>query len=135
MKTKQLLGLIGAIVLFIGVFAPIVDQPLMGSTDYFRNGRGGGALVLLFAIASFVLVLRKDYRWLWLTGGASLAVSLYTFVFMVRDISLLSDAYYTLRQFGRGRGQEPFHLQFGWGLLFVGAGLVIASAALKEEQK
>jgi hypothetical protein len=134
MKTKQLLGLIGAIVLFIGVFVPIVDQPIMGSTDYFRNGRGGGVLVLLFAVVSFVLVLRKTYRWLWLTGGASLAVSLYTFIFMVRDLSMFSDGYSTLRKFGVTPSFEPMHLQFGWGLLFVGAGLVIASAALKEEQ-
>ena len=37
MKTKQLLGLIGSIVLFIGVFSPIISVPIMGNMNYFNK--------------------------------------------------------------------------------------------------
>ena len=59
MKTKQLLGLIGSIVLFIGVFTPIVSVPIMGNMNLFQNGKGGGTIVLILAVISLVLVLAK----------------------------------------------------------------------------
>ena len=34
MQTKQLLGLIGSIALFIGVFAPILSVPIVGNMNY-----------------------------------------------------------------------------------------------------
>ena len=37
-STKQLLGLIGFIFLFVGVFAPIISVPIIGNMNYFQNG-------------------------------------------------------------------------------------------------
>lgn len=62
MKAKQLLGLIGSIVLFIGVFTPIVSIPLIGEMNYFQNGKGDGTIVLILAVISFILVLAQQYR-------------------------------------------------------------------------
>ena len=45
MNTKQILGLIGSIVLFIGVFTPIVSVPIMGNMNYFQNGKGPYVLI------------------------------------------------------------------------------------------
>jgi hypothetical protein len=61
MNTKQLLGLIGSIVLFIGVFTPIVSVPIMGNMNYFQNGKGDGTIVLVLAVISLILVLAKKY--------------------------------------------------------------------------
>ena len=49
MQSKQIIALIGAAVLCLGVFSPIVTIPLVGSMNYFRNGTGDGVVVLLFA--------------------------------------------------------------------------------------
>ena len=47
---KQKLGLAGSVVLFIGVFIPIVTLPIVGSMNYFHNGQGDGVLVLFLAL-------------------------------------------------------------------------------------
>lgn len=80
MKTKQLLGLIGSIVLFIGVFTPIVSVPIMGNMNYFQNGKGDGTLVLILALISLGLALANKYKGLWFTGIGSLVVMLFTFI-------------------------------------------------------
>jgi hypothetical protein len=68
MGRKQKLGIAGSIVLFVGVFTPIVSLPIVGNMNYFRNGQGDRVIVLILALISIVLVLRKQYRWLWVTG-------------------------------------------------------------------
>ena len=52
-----MLGLIGSVVLFIGVFAPIVSVPIMGNINYFQNGQGDGMIILVLAVISLILVL------------------------------------------------------------------------------
>jgi len=42
MNRKQLFGLIGSIVLFVGVFAPVVSVPIVGNMNYFQNGKVTG---------------------------------------------------------------------------------------------
>ena len=80
MKKKQLLGLVGSIVLFIGVFMPAVSVPIMGNMNYLQNGEVDGTIVLLLAVVSLVLVLAKRYKGLWFTGLGSLGVLLFTFI-------------------------------------------------------
>jgi hypothetical protein len=75
---KQQLGLAGSIVLFIGVFTPIVTLPIVGSINYFHNGQGDGVLMLFLALISLGLTLRERYRWLWATGLLSLGLLLFT---------------------------------------------------------
>ena len=89
MNTKQMLGLIGSVVLFIGVFAPIVSVPIMGNINYFQNGQGDGMIILVLAAISLILVLMEKYKALWFTGSASLAVLLFTLVnFSNKDVSV-----------------------------------------------
>ena len=138
MKTKQLLGLIGSIVLFIGVFTPIVSVPIMGNINYFHNGRGDGTIVLILAIISLVLVLTNKYKGLWFTGFGSLGLTLFTFInFQLRmsqakadiELELASNPFRSLADMAI----ESVQLQWGWALLIVGAALIIASAAMKDK--
>lgn len=62
LKRQQILGIAAAAVLFLGVFAPIVRLPMVGSFNYFRNGEGDGIIVLLLAIVSLALALRRRYE-------------------------------------------------------------------------
>ena len=140
MNMKQLLGIMGSIVLFIGVFTPIVSLPIVGSMNYFQNGKGDGIIVLVLAIVSFVLVLIKNYKGLWFTGIGSLAVMIFTFIVFKSkmsevksnmELSLAGNPFRGLADMA----MQSVQLQWGWAVLIVGSGLVIASAALKEEGK
>lgn len=138
MNAKQLLGLIGSIILFVGVFAPIVSIPIMGNMNYFQNGRGDGTIVMVLAVASFVLVLIKNYKWLWFTGLGCLGVMLFTFINLQSKISQIKSGMESQLAGNPFRGiadmaMQSVQIQWGWALLIVGAGLVIASAALKED--
>ncbi len=54
---KQLLGLIGASLLFIGVFTPIISYPMVGSLNTFQHTRWEGPLILILAVISLFLSL------------------------------------------------------------------------------
>ena len=138
MKTKQLLGLIGSIVLFIGVFTPIVSVPIMGNLNYFQNGKGDGVIVLVLAVISFILVLANKYKGLWFTGIGSLGLMLFTFInFQLKISQAKADMESELADNPfRGLADMAMHsvqIQWGWALLIVGAVLVIASATMKDE--
>ena len=64
MRTRHSLGLIGSVALILGVFAPILSLPIVGSVNYFSNGSGDGTIVLLVALISLLLTLRRRYEWL-----------------------------------------------------------------------
>ena len=79
MKIRQLLGILGSTLLFLGVFIPIVKLPIVGDLNYFANGRGDGVLVLGLAVASLIFVLLKWYRELWITSLGTAAILAVTF--------------------------------------------------------
>jgi hypothetical protein len=140
MGIKQILGLIGSIVLFAGVFAPILSIPIMGNITYFQNGNVDGTIVLVLAAVSFILVLAKKYSGLWFTGLASMAVTARTFINFQMKMSDMKAHMGTQLEGNPFKGladmaMQSVQLQWGWALLIVGAALVIASAALREESQ
>jgi len=68
----MLLGVGSAIFLFVGVFLPIVRLPIVGSINYFQNGRGDGVLVLVMMAVAVLLLLRRRFVWLMLPGACVL---------------------------------------------------------------
>jgi hypothetical protein len=139
MNTKQLLGLIGSTILFIGVFTPIVSVPIMGNINYFQNGKGDGTIVLILAVVSLILVLTKKHKGLWFTGLTSIGIMLFTFINFQTKMSQAKAemesnlAGNPLRGFA-DVAMQSVQLQWGWALLIVGAALIIASAAVKKEE-
>jgi hypothetical protein len=140
MKTKQQLGLIGSIILFVGVFTPIVSVPFMGNLNYFQNGQGDGTIILILSLISLILVLTHKYNGLWFTSLGSLAVMTFTFVnFQMKMSQAKADMHSELAD-NPFRGladmaMQSVQLQWGWALLIVGIALLIASAALKDESQ
>ena len=130
------LGWAGTLLLFIGVFMPIVSVPVMGNVNYFRNGEGDGVFVLILAGISAFLLLKEKYRGLYVTGGLSLLVMLFSFFHFQ---SVMSDAKAEMERDLAGnpfRGladmaMESVQQQWGWAVLLVGVGLQIASARSK----
>lgn len=137
-NTQQLLGIIGSIVLFVGVFSPIVSVPIMGNMNYFQNGKGDGVIVLILATISLILVLAKKHKGLWFTGLGSLGVMLFTFVHFQSKMSQVKANMESQLAGNPFRGladmtMQSIQLQWGWALLIVGAALVLSSAAMKDE--
>jgi hypothetical protein len=138
MPPRQILGLVGSVILFLGVFAPIVSVPIVGNINYFQNGKGDGVIILWLAVISVFLTLTKRYRVLLITGVGSLAVLAFTFInFQGRMSSARSE----MRE---GMANNPFRglgdamlstvqIQWGWAVLIIGAVLLLASAVLKED--
>ena len=71
---RLVLGLLGSLILALGVFMPIVRFPVVGSVNYFGNGEGDGVLVLLLAVVSLGLCLRKVFRFQLILGGVAIAL-------------------------------------------------------------
>lgn len=137
MKVKQRLGLVGSIILFLGVFAPIIRLPIVGNLNYFQNGKGDGVIVLLLSAMSLVLVLTKHYRALWFTGLGSMAVTIFTFVMLQLKLSNMRSQMATELAANPFRGiadlaMHSIQLQWGWALLTLGVACVIASATAKD---
>jgi len=130
MNQKQLLGLIGVAILFVGVFAPIISAPIVGNINYFQNGKGDGTIILILAVLSLIFTLMKKYKGLWFTGIGSLCVLFFTFInFQIQ-----------MNELNHELSGNPFaalaniQLQWGWALLVIGAVLLICSAAVKNKQ-
>ena len=136
MEARQTVGLLGSLLLFLGVFAPIVSAPIIGSQNYFQNGSGDGVLIAILALFSVLAVFTRRFRALWWTGLASLALLVFTFVTFQMRLSQLK------QQMNTELADNPFkglaavavqsvQLQWGWAVLVVGAVLVLMAAAMK----
>jgi hypothetical protein len=124
------IALIGAGLLFIGAFLPIVSMPVVGSVNYFQNGRGDGVIILLLAAATAILAGTRNTRHVLWTGIAALALLGYTFVRLQLAIAdmrarleteLADNPFRGLAEAAVGAVQ----IQWGWAVLTMAAGMVI----------
>ena len=124
----HLSGIAGSIILFLGTFTPLISLPIVGSL-----GLTSGtvkAFLIACAVASLILTLRKQYKWLTLTGlGTTLTVSyiFLDFIMRIEDAKSSMDRELAGNPF-RGLADvamESIHLEWGWIFLFVGAGLIL----------
>lgn len=141
MKTKSLCGLFGSLLLFIGVFAPIVSVPVVGNVNYMSSGDGiVGWLLIFLAIVSFGFTILEEYRGLWFTGSAAvllLIVSFFNFQSKLSEAKANLDRELAGNPF-KGIAEaavDTVQLQWGWALLMGGAVLLITAAALREDEK
>lgn len=138
--TALWLGASGSVVLFLGVFAPLVSLPFVGSVNYFQNGQGDGVFLIALAVASLVLTIGKVYKGLWATGILALVVPIYTLISLQ---TRLSDARSEMESKLSGnpfRGiadtaMQSVQIQWGWAVVIVGAGLLIAAAVASRQTR
>jgi hypothetical protein len=57
-------GVLGSLLLIIGVFAPVVKMPVMGTINYLANVAGGGGIVLALAAGALLATVSGRFRWL-----------------------------------------------------------------------
>jgi hypothetical protein len=132
---RQMVGIIGTIVLFIGVFTPIVSLPIIGNINYFHNGKGGGTIVMVLSVLSLIAVISKKDVILFFTSLGCLGMLTFTFVrFKINIGKMLAEASSSDNIFS-GLAQiaaQAVQLQWGWALLVVGSCLTLAPIFLKS---
>jgi hypothetical protein len=112
------LGILGAVVLAAGVFAPAVTPPGGAWRSYYEVAPGDGNVLLGLAAAALALTwVFHWYRGLFVTGGAAL---------------LLMGA--TLLKVPRS-GLAGASLSWGWLPLVAGAVLLLAAAVVAERAR
>lgn len=129
--------MIGSILLFIGVFTPIISLPIVGSVNYFQNGKGDGVIVLIFSIVSIILTVIKKYRGLLLAGVGSLAMMLFTFVNFQIRLSEMKDEMETKLAGNPFRGiadvaMQSIQIEWGWAVLIIGAVFLIVAGVISD---
>ena len=133
----QLLGFVGAGVLLLGIFCPIISAPLIGSVTYFKGGSEEGIALVGLAIASIFCLAKGKYSWVYGTGLWSFLLVALPFVgYQARIADVKSQVSEDLigNPF-RGLADAAIasvQLQWGWILLFLGSGLVLTAAYLKK---
>lgn len=134
------LGAAGSILLLLGPFLPIVRVPFAGPQNYVQNGQGDGMLIVLLAVASLVVVIARRPQWLVVTGGLSALLITLTFVRLISAIDEMG------RSVDRELAGNPFRgladvalqgvgLEWGWVVLFLGAGLTVAAGAIHRKAR
>ena len=135
-----MVGLIGAFMMILGAFAPIISVPLAGGQNYFQNGQGDGVLMMLLGIISLVLIVARYYGYLIITGILGLLVLGYLYVSFrgtIREAQEKISAYEAYDPIGTSLGEvfvENIHIDWGFAVLLAASVMIIVASFLKEEE-
>jgi hypothetical protein len=120
--------MVGAAVLLVGTFLPIVRVPVFGGvTSYVGDGRGDGIIVAALAVLAACAALVRFYRSLWAISLLAVAVMSFTFALLQFRLSEMRE--------DQGRFANAVQLDWGWAVLAVGAIFMVAAAATGEAGK
>lgn len=135
---RKIIGLSGAVILFAGVFCPIISMPIMGSMNYFQNGKADGVIVIIAAAMAGLLCLAGKYRWLLLPGIGSAVTTAITYYNFSSKMSEAKEKFNSelFNNFFKGLADAAFQsvqFQWGWAILILGAALIIAAGLMKGQ--
>ena len=138
-NSDQLIPLIGSAIMFIGVFCPFISVPILGSMNYFQNGRGDGVIFLILALVSAVCAVLKRFRWLWWTGGAALGLIIFVFMSFQWRLHQAKEEIALAQKDNpfaglAGAAIESVQIQWGAAVLFIGAVIVLAGPVLRARR-
>jgi len=136
------LALIGAGLLVVGLFTPIVTMPFVGTINMLANGNGGGgagALLLMLAALAAGLIARGGVSDAFWPGAAASGLVAYQFVRLHFVIGQMRES--AMRELagnpfaGLAQGAlSAVQVQWGWLVLAAGAGL-LAFAGWRARQE
>ena len=135
---RQTLAVTAAILLLVGIFSPIVSFSFVGDIDFFRSGYGDGYILLLMAASSLALAFTGRWKQVIVPALGSLAVILWTFLGVQETISDARSGGSPTLAGNPHEGLAPATMasiqwEWGWVLLFAGSGLLVYSAARRDE--
>ena len=118
---RQLFGLLGSGLLILGTFVPLISVPLLGTMNYFANGKGDGIFIIGYSALALLFTVLKRYKLLWIPAILSIAQLTYALITFTQKMSEAS-------------GLISISMEWGWLVLFAGAILLVLSAARKAPE-
>ena len=115
---RHLFGLVGSGLLILGTFLPLVSAPLIGSINYFSNGKGDGVFIIGYSVLAIIFTLIKRYKLLWIPAILSLGQLTYALITFAQKMSGSS-------------GMFSISMEWGWLVLFAGGILLVLAALTK----
>jgi uncharacterized membrane protein len=132
MNNKQIIGLIGIVLIIMGLFIPLVKVPLIGGISFFENDKMESILVMGLCAISLVLILSKRKMLLWFSNIATFTVTLSSAVQTTRRLmSAKSTAEKILGEKLTNKladkltGVAMEHVHIYWGLVFLILGVIL----------
>jgi hypothetical protein len=134
---RKIIGLLGAFLLFAGVFCPIISVPIMGSMNYFQNGKIDGMSIIAAAVIAGLLCLITEYRWLPIPGiGSAVMISItyYDYYSKMHEAgeNLNNGLFNNLFKGLADAAFQTVQFQWGWAILITGSVLITAAGFMKE---
>lgn len=129
-QNPKSMAFIGAGILTLGTFVPIVSLPIVGNVNYFANGEGDGMLLVVLAAITAVLAFlnqTKHVLWSGLAAALMIAWALIRFANLKSEMQAQMDEELAGNPF-RGLAEvavQSVQLQWGWIVLIAGAGIII----------
>ena len=83
------MGMLGAALLFVGMFLPVFSMPTIDDITYFQNGRFDRIIVLSASVFAMYFAFARNSKGLVATGAMSLVFAGYSLIDMylqVRDM-------------------------------------------------
>ncbi|PHS71971.1 MAG: hypothetical protein COB22_06015 [Cycloclasticus sp.] len=135
---NQRLALIAACMLLFGVFTPLLSVPLSGGTTLLSSSPLDAWGVLIVAAISVFYTTKRKYKFHFYAGLVVLADLVFS---IIRTYMKIKDAKETMMSDLAG---NPFkgvaeaalsnvQIQWGWGVLLVGAALLVAADCYREK--
>jgi K+ transporter len=113
---KRALGIVSALFLTMGVFAPLVEAFGI-TTNYYNNGEGDGSIVLILVVTMLLMTPFTHKKWV--------RRALWPVIVLIISIIAIDFAD-SLDQVGLN------HLSWGWIPLFAGSILAVAAALWRD---
>jgi len=135
---RQTLAVTAAVLLLVGIYSPIVSFSFVGDVDFFRSGYGDGYILLLMTAAALALAVTGRWKQVIVPALGGLAVILWTFLGVQETISDARSGGSPELAGNPHAGLAPATMasiqwEWGWILLFAGSGLLVYSAARRDE--
>ena len=132
---SRILGIVGGVLVLLGIFLPLVtvtigQAGMSQSVSFFDSIKGGsweGWVLLLLGIASIILAVLRQYKFLIVTGVITLAIVVLNYVNMKSSLAkaMGSADPETLERMGVDVSTN----WLGWLVLIIGSLILIAAGA------
>ena len=127
---KQAVATLGAVLLMVGVFVPILGVPILHDQSMMQLRPNVGWTILGLAALTVLIALIRKFRWLYIPGVIAVGLIAYTPLAMqAQKDAIQSDIKHHIASmpggfFGKFVGATS--LEYGWTLMMLGAILILA---------
>ncbi len=125
-------GIIGLGIMALGVFAPFISVPLLGSMSYFQNAKGDGAIILVLVAIGVIFWMLKKPLIILLTSIGSSGILIFDIVgFLAKKEEIISNMQKELQgnPFAGLAEIATNSIQLQWGVGVIVFGILITIVA------